>query len=196
MLPALSSRDPAFDVMISTTCRKSALRPLLSVSVAWSMTCSRMLKMSGCAFSISSSSTHRVRVLPDGVDQQPALLESDVARRRADQPRHRVLLHVLAHVVADELVAQMQRELLGQLGLADAGRTREQEAAGRAIRLAEPGARALDRARDRRDRLLLAEHDAPQRLLERPSADPGRTRTPAWPESAPCARRLLRCARR
>ena len=57
MLPALISRDPAFDVMISTTCRKSALRPLLSVSVAWSITCSRMLKMSGCAFSISSSRT-------------------------------------------------------------------------------------------------------------------------------------------
>ena len=34
MLPALISREPAFDVMISTTCRKSALRPLLSVSVA------------------------------------------------------------------------------------------------------------------------------------------------------------------
>jgi hypothetical protein len=34
MVPALNSRDPAFDVMISTTWRKSALRPLLSVSVA------------------------------------------------------------------------------------------------------------------------------------------------------------------
>ena len=84
------------------------------------------------------------------VDQQAALLEADVAGRRADQPRHRVLLHVLAHVVADELVAEMHRELLGQLGLADAGRAGEQEAAGRTIRLPEAGARALDRARDRR----------------------------------------------
>ena len=57
IVPALSSREPAFDVMISTTWRKSALRPLLSVSVAWSITCSRTLKMSGCAFSISSSSS-------------------------------------------------------------------------------------------------------------------------------------------
>jgi len=39
----VSVREPAFDVMIRTTCRKSALRPLLSVSVAWSITCSRML---------------------------------------------------------------------------------------------------------------------------------------------------------
>ena len=39
----LISRDPALDVMIRITCRKSALRPVLSVSVAWSITCSRML---------------------------------------------------------------------------------------------------------------------------------------------------------
>ena len=80
---------------------------------------------------------HRVGMLADRVDQQPALLEADVSGRRADQPRHRVLLHVLAHVEADELVAEVQRELLRQLGLADAGRTGEQEAAGRPIRLAE-----------------------------------------------------------
>jgi hypothetical protein len=39
---------------------------------------------------------HRVRVLADGVDEQAALLEADVAGRRADQPRDGVLLHVLA----------------------------------------------------------------------------------------------------
>ena len=60
----------------------------------------------------------------DGVDEQAALLEADVSGRRADQPRHRVLLHVLAHVEADELVAELHRELLGELGLADAGRAR------------------------------------------------------------------------
>jgi hypothetical protein len=35
MVPALISREPALLVMISTTWRKSALRPLLSVRVAW-----------------------------------------------------------------------------------------------------------------------------------------------------------------
>ena len=77
-----------------------------------------------------------------------------------------MLLHVLAHVVAHELVAEVERELFGELGLADAGRAGEQEAAGRAIRLAEAGARSLDRARDRSDRFGLAEHDAAERLLE------------------------------
>ena len=42
-----------------------------------------------CAFSISSSRTHAVRMLADGVDQQPALFESDVAGRRANQPAQR-----------------------------------------------------------------------------------------------------------
>ena len=98
---------------------------------------------------------------------RPALLEADVARRRADQPRDGVLLHVLAHVVALELVAEVQRELLGELGLADAGRPGEEERAGRTIRLAEPGARALDRARDQLHRFFLAEDDASERLLER-----------------------------
>jgi len=46
MEAVLISRDPALDVRISTTLRKSALRPVLSVKVAWSITCSRMLKTS------------------------------------------------------------------------------------------------------------------------------------------------------
>ena len=104
---------------------------------------------------------------PHRVDQQPALLEADVAGRRANQPRHRVLLHVLAHVEADEFVAELQRQLLRELGLADAGRTGEQEAAGRAFRLAEAGARALDGLRDEMDRLVLPEDHALQRLFER-----------------------------
>ena len=125
MLPALISREPAFDVMISTTWRKSALRPLLSVSVAWSITCSRMLKMSGMRLLDLVEQHARCRdAVRTRVDQQAALLEADVSGRRADQPRDGVLLHVLAHVVAHELVAEVQRELLGELGLADAGRAR------------------------------------------------------------------------
>ncbi len=73
-LPIASA--PAFVVMMMMTLRKSALRPLLSVSVPWSMTCSRMLKMSGCAFSISSSSSTQWGCLRDGLGQQAALVEA------------------------------------------------------------------------------------------------------------------------
>ena len=104
----------------------------------------------------------------DRVDQLPALLEADVAGRRADQPRDGVLLHVLGHVEADELVAELKRELLRELGLADAGRAGEQEAAGGPIGCAQPGARPLDRLRDLVHRLVLAEHHALERFFERP----------------------------
>ena len=109
-----------------------------------------------------------VRMRAHHVDEDAALLESDVAGRRADQPRHRVLLHVLAHVEARELVAKLNRELLRQLRLADAGRARKQKAPGRPIRLAEPGARALDRLCDQMDGFGLTEYDTLQRFLERP----------------------------
>ena len=85
---------------------------------------------------------HAVRVGAHGIDEQAALLEADVSGRGADEPGHGVLLHVLAHVEADELVAEENRELLGELRLADAGRAGEEEAARRADRAAPSPARA------------------------------------------------------
>ena len=50
------SRPPGmFEVMMSTTWRKSTVRPWPSVSRPSSITCSSTLKTSGWAFSISSS---------------------------------------------------------------------------------------------------------------------------------------------
>ncbi len=66
-----------------------------------------------------------VRPAANRLGERAAFLVADVARRRADQPRDRVLLHVLAHVDADErrlVVEQEARERLRQLGLADARR--------------------------------------------------------------------------
>ena len=48
---------PMFEVMITIVLRKSTLRPWASVSFPSSRIWSRMLNTSGCAFSISSSST-------------------------------------------------------------------------------------------------------------------------------------------
>ena len=58
------------------------------------------------------------------------------------------------------------RNLLGDFGLADAGRAGEQVAADRLFRLAQAGARELDRRRQRLDRLVLAVDHALERLLE------------------------------
>jgi hypothetical protein len=43
---------------------------------------------------------HAVRMLIDAIGQQAALIEPDIAGRRADQPRDRVPLHVFRHVEA------------------------------------------------------------------------------------------------
>ena len=50
------SEAPAFDVMIRITFLKSVERPLWSVNFPWSITWSKILNTSGCAFSISSKS--------------------------------------------------------------------------------------------------------------------------------------------
>jgi hypothetical protein len=88
---------------------------------------------------------HAVRRLDDLLGEQAALVETDIARGRADQAAHRMRLHVLGHVEADQLDAQLQRELLGHLGLAHASRAGEQEVADRLVRVGQARRAQLDR---------------------------------------------------
>ena len=108
-----------------------------------------------------------VRAPAHGLGQLAALVVADVAGGRADEARHGVLLHVLAHVDADHRVLRVEHELgqrAGQLGLADAGRAEEQERADRPVRVAQAGARAPQGVGHRLDGGLLA-HDAPVQAL-------------------------------
>ena len=127
---------------------------------------------------------HAVRMLVDAVGQKPALVEADIAGRRADQPRDGVALHVFRHVEADQLDAERGGELLGHLGLADAGRPGEQVAADRLLRLAQAGAGELDRGDERLDRLVLAVDDASSASRRDAAAPP---RRPSTRSSAGCA---------
>ena len=43
---------------------------------------------------------HRVRLPPHGLGQLPAFIVTDITRRRADEPRDAVLLHVFAPIEA------------------------------------------------------------------------------------------------
>ncbi len=115
----------------------------------------------------------RVAVLVDGVGEQAALVEADIAGRSADQPRDGVPLHVLRHVEADQLDAHDLGQLLGDLGLADTGRAGEQVAADRLDRVAQAGAAELDRRRQGLDRLVLAVHRGLDVLVERAQRLPG-----------------------
>ena len=79
----------------------------------------------------------RVRAAAHRLGELPALLVADVARRRADEARHVVLLLVLRHVDADHrplVVEEEVGERAGELRLPDARRAEEQERADRAVR--------------------------------------------------------------
>lgn len=109
---------------------------------------------------------HTMRRLDDLFRQQAALVETDIARRCADQSADRMRLHVLAHVEADQFDAQLQRELLGHLGLAHAGGAGEQEVADRLVRIAQAATRELDRRGKRFDGGILTEDDHLQVALQ------------------------------
>ena len=128
-----------------TVLRKSTVRPWPSVMRPSSSTWSSTLKTSGCAFSISSNSTTRIRLAADGFGELAALLVADVARRRADQAGDAVFFHVFGHVDADHRALVIEQELgerLGQLGLADAGGAEEEERSDRPVLVLQAGAGA------------------------------------------------------
>ena len=112
---------------------------------------------------------HRIRPAAHRLGELAALLVADVARRRADQPRHGVLLQVLAHVDAGQralVVEQPGGQRLGQLRLADAGGAQEDEGAERLLRVGQSALVAADGVGDRRDRVVLADHPLAEDALQ------------------------------
>ena len=110
----------------------------------------------------------RIRPPTDGLGELARLIVADVSRRRADQTRDRVLLLVLRHVDSDQRMLVVEQELgerAGHLGLADAGRSEEQEAAKRPVRILQAGARAADRAGHGLDGLVLTDDALVQPLF-------------------------------
>ena len=71
-----------------------------------------------------------VRSAPNGFGKLAALFVTDVARRRTDQARDRVFLHVFAHVDADHGVFVVEQKLCKrscQFRFADAGWSEKNE---------------------------------------------------------------------
>ena len=104
---------------------------------------------------------HGVRFTPHGLGQLAALIVSNIARRRTDQPADSMPLLVFAHVDTGHhvlIIEQELRQCLGQFGLADAGRTHEQEGADRPLLVRQAGPVAPDRIRHRLDGRILADH--------------------------------------
>src|SRR5262252_8565910 len=107
-----------------------------------------------------------IGLLGDRFGQQPALVETDVAGRRADQARYGMSFHILRHVEPDQLDAHAVCELARDLGLADARRSTEKKAPDRLLRVAESRAGGADRRDERVDRFVLAEYNRLQVAVE------------------------------
>ena len=88
---------------------------------------------------------------------------------RADQAADGVLLHVLGHVDADEVVFAVEERFgqgLAQLGFAHAGGAQEDEAADGPLGILDAGPGADDRVGDEADGFVLADHPFVQRFVQ------------------------------
>ena len=105
---------------------------------------------------------HAVGSPPHRLGELPPFVVADIPGRRADEARHRVLLHVLRHVESHDCALVVEHELrqgLCKLRLPHSRRSEEDKRADRPVRILEPRAGTAQRVRDRIDRLLLP-HDS------------------------------------
>ncbi len=65
---------------------------------------------------------HRMRVLINRIGEQPTLIETDIAGRRANEAADRVALHVFRHVEARQMQAQRRSQRTCRFGFADTRR--------------------------------------------------------------------------
>ena len=102
----------------------------------------------------------RVGTAAHGLGQLAAFVVADVARRRADEASHGVLLHVLAHVDAHHGLLVVEEELgqgAGGFGFAHAGGSKKNERADGPLGIAEAGARTANGVGDHGERGILAD---------------------------------------
>ena len=153
---------------MTTVLRKSTVRPCPSVRRPSSSSCSSDVEHVGVGLLDLVEQDHRVGTAAHGLGELPALVVADVAGRRPDEARHRVLLHVLGHVDPDHVRLVVEQEVgqrPRQLGLAHAGRPQKDERADRAVRILQPGAGPANGVGDGRHRLVLADDAVVESLL-------------------------------
>ena len=133
---------------MTTVFLKSTVRPLPSVSRPSSSSCSSTLSTSGCAFLNLVEQHDGVRPAPHRLGELAGFVVADISRRRANHARDGVLLLILRHVDAHHRLFIVEQEFgkgARELGLAHAGRAKEQEAAERPIRILQSRTSAADR---------------------------------------------------
>ena len=110
-----------------------------------------------------------VRTTAHCLSELTALVIADVSRRRADETRDTVLLHVLAHIDADHaplIVKERLRKGLGELCLADTRRAKEDKRADRTVRILDSGTCTQNRLADSGHRLILSDNALMEHILQ------------------------------
>ena len=100
------------------------------------------------------------RLSANGLCELTALIVTNISRRRSDQTGDGEFLHILAHIDAHHIVLIIEKvggKCPCQFGLADTGRTKEQERTDRTFRILYTCLGAQDRVRNTADRLILAD---------------------------------------
>ncbi len=99
-----------------------------------------------------------MRVLIDGVGEQAALIESDIAWGRADQAADGMALHIFAHIKPQEFDTESHGELTRGFRLACPRGAGEQVRSNRLIGVTQPGPGHLHGGGKLFDGLVLTEH--------------------------------------
>ena len=110
-----------------------------------------------------------IRLAAHCLGQLTALIKAYISRRRTDETRHRVLLHVLRHIETDHGLFVTEhgfRKRLAQLGLAYAGRAEENERADGAILIFQADSAAADGLCNGRDGFVLTDDTLVQRIFK------------------------------
>ena len=110
---------------------------------------------------------HTMRLLGDGFGQQTTLIKTYITGGRTNQATHGVLLHVLAHVKANQVNAHDVSQLLGSFRLANARGTTEQEGANRLVTFTQTRARHFYGRCQHVQSLVLTKHHVFQVTLQR-----------------------------
>ena len=117
-----------FDVMMMIVFLKSTMRPLTVGQPAVIHDLQQDVKYVLVRLFDLVEQNHRIRAAAHLLGELPPFFVADVSRRRADQARHRVPLHVFGHIDAHQGVFVIKQEFgesAGEFSFSDASRTEE-----------------------------------------------------------------------
>ena len=159
---------PTLEVRMIRVFRKSTTRPFESVRRPSSST-KQDIEYFRVRLLDFIEEDNGIRLATHFLGQLTAFLVADISRRRSDETRRGMLLHVLGHVDPHDRILISEHGLgksSCQLGFTYPGRTQEDEGAHWALRILQSCACPANRTADGFDGFLLADHAAVKNFFQ------------------------------